>query len=108
MTLATDSGTNPTFAEVATFTFTVTSTYHRAVTGRFLYLIFRDQSGQVIGGAGGGGDVGRPCDSVSPGPSRCTTEVLSPLPPGLCNRGTLFNKKGQQGAPAYIFVSGRG
>jgi hypothetical protein len=93
--------TNPGFAEVttadvqtrrtagsATFTFAVTSTYRQAVTGRYLYIIFRDQAGKLIGGAGAGGDVTRPCDSVPPGRSRCTTGILFPLPAGTVDART--------------------
>jgi hypothetical protein len=93
--------TNPGFAEVAsadvqtrhrtgsaTFTFALTSAYHQTVTGRYLYIIFRDQAGKLIGGAGGGGDVTRPCDAVPPGRSRCTTGILYPLPAGTVDART--------------------
>lgn len=70
----------------ATFSFALTSAYHRTVNGRYVNIIFRDQGGQLIGGAGL--DLTRTCDSVPPGKSMCSTGTIYPLPAGTVDSGT--------------------
>jgi hypothetical protein len=70
----------------ATFSFALTSAYHRAVDGRYVNIIFRDQGGLLIGGAGG--DLTRDCDPVPPGKSTCSTGTTSPLPAGTVDSHT--------------------
>lgn len=70
-----------------TVTFAMTSAYHQTLGYLFLYFIFRDQAGQLIGGAGGGGE-GYPCSSVPPGTSKCTSYLYSPFPAGTVDART--------------------
>lgn len=91
--------TNPLLAEItaagvrtqresgsATFNFALTSAYHRTVNGLYVNLVFRDQGGRLIGGAGG--DLTRFCDAVPPGKSTCSTGTIYPLPAGTVDSHT--------------------
>jgi hypothetical protein len=70
----------------ATFSFALTSAYQRTVTGRYVNIIFRKQGGGLIGGAGLA--LTRPCDSVPPGKSTCSTGTNYPLPAGTVDSAT--------------------
>jgi hypothetical protein len=72
--------------ESTTFNFALTSAYRRTVIGRNVNIMFRDQGGRLIGGAGL--DLTRDCAPVPPGKSTCSTGTTSPLPAGTADSRT--------------------
>lgn len=72
--------------DTATFSFALTSAYGRSVNGQFINIIFRDQSGRLIGGAGL--DLTKTCGTVPRGASTCTTGTTYALPDGTADART--------------------
>lgn len=97
--------TNPLLAEITAtdaqtrhgtgttmFGFALASAYHRTVDGRYVDIIFRDQDGRLIGGAGL--DLTRTCGPVPPGRSTCSTGTIYPLPTGTVDSRTAVYVSG--------------
>ncbi|MEV6843656.1 hypothetical protein [Actinoplanes sp. NPDC051411] len=70
----------------ATYTFDLTSAYDRPVDGKYIDIIFRDEAGKLVGGAGVA--LTATCSSVPPGASSCTTGTKYPLPAGAADART--------------------